>query len=89
MGIEISFIIPGAKSLKDKRSVVKSIISKMKARYNISISEVDANDIINQGVIGIGTVGNNRTLCHQVLDSVVRDIEDLYDIEIHSIEKIE
>lgn len=88
IGFKISFIIYDSKSLKDKRSVVKSIVQKMHHKYNISISEIGDNDIINKGIIGIGIVGNNYVLCNQILNKVIEDIESQYEIEINDIEEI-
>lgn len=85
VGKELSLIIYDSNSLKDKRSVIKSMIHKMKNKYNISISEVDAQEMINQSIIGVVTCSDNHRLCHQILDRVVRDIESLYNIEIHNI----
>lgn len=87
VGFKISFIIFNSDSLKDKRSIVKSIIQKMHRKYNISISEVDDNDIINKGVIGIGIVSNNYVLCKQIVENVVKDIESQYEIEINNIQE--
>lgn len=89
LGLKVSFLIFDAQSLKDKRSVVKSMINRMNGKYNISIAEIDENDTINKGVIGIGVVGNNRTLCRQILERVMKDIEEQYEIEIHEVEEIE
>ncbi|PKM96289.1 MAG: DUF503 domain-containing protein [Firmicutes bacterium HGW-Firmicutes-1] len=89
LGIKVSFKIFDAQSLKDKRSVIKSMINRMRGKHNISISEIEKNDMINQGVIGIGVVGNNRLLCRQILDLVMKDIEEQYEIEIHGVEEIQ
>lgn len=89
IGIKVTFVIIDAQSLKDKRSVVKSMINRMKGKYNISIAEIEENDMINKGVIGIGVVGNNRFLCRQILERVIKEIEEQYEIEIHGIEEIE
>lgn len=88
IALKISFQIFASQSLKDKRSVVKSIINRMKGKYNISIAEIDNNDIINQGTIGMGIVGNNRILCRQVLDRVMKDIEEQYEIEINDVQEV-
>ncbi|PKM51616.1 MAG: DUF503 domain-containing protein [Firmicutes bacterium HGW-Firmicutes-7] len=87
--IKVSFLIFDARSLKDKRSVLKSMINRMSGKYNISIAEIEENDVINKGVIGIGVVGNNWTLCRQVLELVMKDIEEQYEIEIHGVEEME
>lgn len=87
--IKITFQIFDAITIKDKRSVIKSIINRMKGKYNITIAEVENNDIINQGTIGMGIVGNNRFLCQQILQRVVRDIEEQYEVEINELQEYE
>jgi uncharacterized protein YlxP (DUF503 family) len=75
--------------LKDKRSVVKSIIKKIQNKFNVSIAEVEAHDTLNQGVLGIAVVSNDRKLSQQILDQVIQEIEDNGEVEIHSIERLE
>ncbi|WP_028274601.1 DUF503 domain-containing protein [Atopococcus tabaci] len=82
MGMEVEFLIMDSYSLKDKRSVVKSIIDRMHNRYNVSAAEVDENEVLNKGVIGIGIVTNNRRHAQKVLQQVLKEIEDLYPVEI-------
>lgn len=89
IALKVSFQILDSRSLKDKRSVVKSIINRMKNKYNISIAEIENQDILNQGTIGIGIVGNNRKLCRQVLEHVMKDIEEQYEIEIHDVQELQ
>ncbi len=87
-GYQLTFIIFDSYSLKDKRSVVKSILKRMHNKYNISIAEVGEQDTLNQGMIGIGIVGNDRVFCQKVFDQVLNDIEENYEIEIHDIQRI-
>lgn len=89
LGMKVSFLIYNSYSLKDKRSVIKSIIKKSQNKFNVSISEVEAHDTLNQGVLGIAVVSNNRKLSQQILDQVLQEIEDNGEVEIHSIERIE
>ena len=63
--------IPGATSLKDKRSVVKSLIGRLKSRFNISISEVDEQDNRGRAVIGIAIVCNDSRFIDQQFDSII------------------
>lgn len=89
LGMKVSFLIYNSYSLKDKRSVIKSIIKKSQNKFNVSISEVEAHDTLNQGVLGIAVVSNNLKLSQQILDQVLQEIEDNGEVEIHSIERIE
>lgn len=89
MGMEIELLIFDAYSLKDKRRVIKSIVDRMHNRYNVSAAEVDENDVLNKGVIGIGIVSNNRKHSQKVLQQVLKEIEDLYPVEILSVNHME
>ena len=71
----VTLTIDGAFSLKDKRSVVKSIISKVKARYNASIAEVGMNDAWKNAVLGIACVSNETAHVDRMLEDIVRFIE--------------
>ncbi|MBN2594030.1 MAG: DUF503 domain-containing protein [Sedimentisphaerales bacterium] len=61
----------GVTSLKGKRSIVKSLIGRLKSRFNISISEVDHQDSKTIAVIGISIVGNESRFIDQQFDAIV------------------
>lgn len=87
IGYQLTFIIYNAYSLKDKRSVMKSMTKRMHNKYNISISEVGKLDKLNQGMIGIAIVGNDSVFCQKVFDQVLKEIEASYDIDMFDIER--
>ena len=53
--------IPAANSLKSKRMVIKSLIEKIKNKFNVSVAEVDAQNLWQRSVIGIAYVSNETT----------------------------
>jgi hypothetical protein len=61
----------GISSLKQKRSIVKSVIGRLKSRFNISISEVDHQDNKGSAVLGIAVVSNDARFVDQQLDAVL------------------
>jgi uncharacterized protein YlxP (DUF503 family) len=61
----------GISSLKQKRSIVKSVIGRLKSRFNISVSEVDHQDSKSSAVLGIAVVSNNARFVDQQLDAVL------------------
>ncbi|MGA9517299.1 MAG: DUF503 domain-containing protein [Trichococcus sp.] len=89
LAVELSMRLFDSNSLKDKRSVVKSILAKMHQRYNVSIAEVSAQDMLNQAVIGLAVVNNSRVLCQQIVDKIIEEIESNYPVEIYQINEIE
>jgi len=63
--------LQGINSLKEKRSIVKSLIGRLKSRFNISISEVDHNDSKMSAVIGVSVVGNECGFIDSQFDAVI------------------
>lgn len=86
---EIQIRIFDSFSLKDKRSVVKSILKKTHNRFNVSISEVADSEMLNKATLGIAIVSNSNTLNQQIFDNIIRFIEENYEVEIISIDNYE
>ena len=75
--LRLTLVVPGARSLKEKRHVVRKITDRVRARYNVAIAEVADNDIWQRAVLGMAVVANDRSFVNEVLDKVVRDVEML------------
>ncbi len=69
-------------SLKDKRSVIKSIIHKVQNKFNISISEVADHDILNKATLGIAIVSNSHQHNDQSISALIDFIERTYEVEL-------
>jgi len=90
---KIELRLPENQSLKGKRRVLKSITSRIRSKFNVSIAEVDEQDRWQLATIGICFVSNNSRYTNQVLSKVVDlivngrfEIEVVnYEIEILSI----
>jgi uncharacterized protein YlxP (DUF503 family) len=67
--------IPAAQSLKDKRQVVKSLITRIREKNNVSAAEVDELDSWQRATLGFATVSNDGPRNDQVLERVVSIIE--------------
>jgi len=74
--VRIDLYMDGNRSLKDKRHILKSLIHRAKSRYNnISIAEVDSNDLLQKATIGISFVSNDKRHVNSMLDKVTGFIE--------------
>ena len=62
----------GIASLKGKRSIVKSLIGRLKSRFNISIAEVDHQDSKTRAVIGISIISNDTQFIEQQFDAIIK-----------------
>ncbi len=65
-----------AASLKDKRRILRSILDRIKARYNVSIAEVDQQDLWQRATVAFVCVSNDQSRTYQVLNSVVKFMEN-------------
>ncbi|MGO1589749.1 MAG: DUF503 domain-containing protein, partial [Alkalibacterium gilvum] len=54
MGVEITLLIYDSYSLKEKRSVIKSILRRTENRHQLSVAEVGDMDLQNKAVLGFG-----------------------------------
>jgi uncharacterized protein YlxP (DUF503 family) len=63
--------LQGITSLKGKRSIVKSLIGRLKSRFNISISEVGHLDSKSSAVIGIAVVSNDTQFIDKQFDAII------------------
>ncbi|MCL2229483.1 MAG: DUF503 domain-containing protein [Treponema sp.] len=87
--IQIIFEVPDSVNIKEKRRVIKSIIEKMKRRFQLSAAEVDLQDSLAFCQIGGALVSNSRTFGESVLQKAFAMIENetsvrIQDMKIHS-----
>ena len=68
--------LPAVDSLKEKRRILKSLISRAQNSFNVSIAEVDENDSHRTAVLGAATVANNNRFARQVMDKLINKIEN-------------
>jgi uncharacterized protein YlxP (DUF503 family) len=73
-------------SLKGKRRVVKSIIGRVKSKFNVSIAEVGAQDLWQTAQIGFCMTGNEKRFINSSLDKVIHFIEETNSAEIKDVE---
>ena len=72
--------LPQVRSLKEKRRIIKSLITRLRNDFNISIAEVAENDTHRHAVIGAAIVSNDRAFGDQVIAKVVNRIENNGDL---------
>jgi len=72
----VTLALPGNDSLKGKRSVVKKLLERVRARFHLSAAEVDAQDSLQRAVLGFATVGSDGRKVTTVLERMVDFIDD-------------
>ena len=78
----IELHVHGSQSLKQKRGVVKSIIQRLRNRFNISVAEVDGQETWQRAVLGLAVVGHDAEGVRKRLGGAVEFVESLHLAEI-------
>jgi uncharacterized protein YlxP (DUF503 family) len=71
----IELRLPGNDSLKGKRTVIKSVVTRVSREFNVSIAEVDAQNTWQRAVLGVACVSSSGEYAHGQLERVVQWIE--------------
>jgi len=87
LSAKLTFFILHAASLKDKRQVCRSLIDKTRQRFNVSVAEVDTQDMHQTLTIGVAVVSGDAAHAQRSLDEVVRFMEEHADAELTEVEK--
>lgn len=71
----IELNLPGVASLKEKRSRLKSLKSRIHREFHVSAAEVALHDAWQSSTLGVAVVSTNASHAETVLENVVRWIE--------------
>jgi len=86
LSAKLTFSISDAVSLKDKRQVRRSLIEKTRQRFNVSISEVGAQDAHKTLIIGIAVLSGEMAHAQNSLDEVIRFMENNPNAELTGVD---
>ena len=73
---------PWVHSLKEKRSIVKSLIAKLQNRYHVSAAEIDEQDTHHIIVIGLAAIVPNNAMADSLMEDISLFVEENTDAEI-------
>ena len=85
LSAKLTFYIPHAQSLKDKRAVVRGVIDKTRRKFNVSVAEVDTQDAHQTLTLGIAVVSGEHAHARKMVDEITRFMERVTDAELISI----
>ena len=73
--LELTVNIPAAQSLKEKRRIIKSLITRIHNKHNAAVAEVGENDKWQMCRLGAAVVSNRSDHAHSQLTSIVAMVE--------------
>ncbi len=65
--------IEAAHSLKDKRQVVRSLKDRLRANFNVAVSELDHNDLWQRATLGVVSISDSRDYLEGLMSNVERE----------------
>lgn len=67
--------LPAAHSLKDKRRIIQSLIGRIRNEFNVSVAEVDHQELWQSATLGMACVCNDPSYAHGLLTRAVQWVE--------------
>ncbi len=80
--LQIDLLIPESHSLKDKRSVLKKTIHRLRTRYNVAVAEIDGQDKWGRATLAVVTVCTLRDRVEETHREVLHDLETAQDLQV-------
>jgi uncharacterized protein YlxP (DUF503 family) len=81
--LRLDLRIPSAKSLKDKRSILRKAIEKIRNAYHVSANEVGDHDLHGNAVLGVSLTGTDPVQVEKVIQQILRIIDENAEIEVY------
>lgn len=85
--MSLRIVIPGARSLKDKRRALRSVKDRLRSQFNVSVAEVDSQDLWQTALLGISAVGTDRAFVEGLLDKAAQVVRQSRDVQLAKCEK--
>jgi uncharacterized protein YlxP (DUF503 family) len=80
--MEVELHVHASRSLKEKRSVIRSIVSRVRNEFHVAVAEVGGQDTWQWAVLGMATVGHDAGSVRAILERVTDFIESLHLAEV-------
>ncbi len=84
--VRIELYLSECQSLKDKRSITRSLIQRMRNKFNAAIAEVDNHEFWQKSTLGVAVIGGSTAHADSQLQSIVVFIEQQPMVVITNIE---
>ena len=78
---------PWVRSLKEKRMIVQSLIARVSQKFHVSAAEVEQQDVHQTIVVGVAAVVGSAALGYDVLDKILRFVEETCEAELTGVER--
>jgi uncharacterized protein YlxP (DUF503 family) len=84
--LKVSLFMSEPQSLKDKRRIIKSLVERLKNKFNIAVAEIGALDSWNHCELGVTCISNEAGHADSMLSSAINFIEDQGTVELTGVQ---
>ncbi|MCA1009275.1 DUF503 domain-containing protein [Halobacillus halophilus] len=81
LSAEVECIIYDAQSLKEKRSVLKRVKTRIQNEFNVAVSELDYQDLWQRTCIGLVTIASDKVIAEQTIQRTLSFIDSFPELE--------
>ncbi|MCA0969096.1 DUF503 family protein [Halobacillus litoralis] len=81
LSAEVDCLIYDAQSLKQKRSVIKRITTRIQNEFNVSVSELDHQNLWQRTTIGLVTINSDKVIAEKTIQQTLAFIDSFPEIE--------
>lgn len=74
--------IPGCRSLKEKRHVVKTLIAALRQKFPVSVAEVEHHDLWQRSAIAVAAVGSDQHHLRRVMHEIEKLVERWGEVDV-------
>ncbi|HTG02085.1 MAG TPA: DUF503 domain-containing protein [Nitrospirota bacterium] len=74
--------VPESGSLKTKRHSIRSLKDRIRNKFNVSVAEVEDNDLWQKASLAVAAVSNDKTHLNQTLDHVLEMVRGVPEIDL-------
>lgn len=85
--VRLSLLIPGSRSLKDRRQAVRSLKERLRSRFDVACAEVGDLQSWNRAALGIAAVANEKQLLVEMADEISRYAQNDPQVQVTGVEK--
>lgn len=80
--MSIELMVSASNSLKAKRRVIKSIIDRLRKKFNVSVAEMDYMDLWQRSIIGLTMVSNDKRFITRSADAIESFLREFHEVAL-------
>ena len=85
--VRLELLIPGSRSLKDRRQAVRSLKERLRNRYGVACAEIGDLENWNRAALGIAAVANEKPLLQEMADDIARYAQNDPRVQVTGVER--